>query len=275
MPKSTTLPSAADGTQSVMRTAIVSGGAGGIGQGICRQLSADGFAVVVADADGEAAEELASRLTSPAGAEHQAFSGDLTDSSVNRDLASLAAQTAPIGLIVNAVGISPKKDGQKIRFYDMDDALWNRIMDVNLTAPFFLIREAFRHMPRDGTASIVNLLSITAKTGTGGPADAHFSPYIPSAVAYGASKAALHNLTVSLAHEMAEFNIRVNGVAPGYVKTPMMGAVPVDERLLASVPMNRFATPEEIADSVSFLASSKASYITGASLDVNGGWATC
>ena len=157
----------------------------------------------------------------------------------------------------------------------MSDAEWNQVMAVNVSAPFFLIREAFRHMPADGTASIVNLLSITAKLGTGGAPDALFPPFLPSTAAYAASKAALQNLTASLSRELAGHRIRVNGVAPGFVQTPMMGEVPPEGPLLDQVPMHRFARPEEIADAVAFLVSDQASYITGTSLDVNGGWLTC
>jgi len=105
--------------------------------------------------------------------------------------------------------------------------------------------------------------------------DAAFGPFLPSSVVYGASKAALQNLTASLAHELADFRIRVNGVAPGFVQTPMMGDVPQDARLLGQVPMKRFATPEEIADAVAFLTGDQSTYITGTSLDVNGGFLTC
>lgn len=275
MTTSTPRPPAAGGLQGELRTAVVTGGAGGIGRVISRRFAEDGYTVVVADINRDAAESVAANLPPVDGVHHLAFAGDLTDSSVNRELAEFAAGVAPIGVLVNGVGISPKREGQKIRFFELDDDLWNTILSVNLSAPFYLMREAYRFMPTDGTASIVNLLSITAKTGTGAPADAGFVPYIPSTVAYGATKAALHNLTVSLAHELADRRIRVNGVAPGFVRTGMMSAVPMDERMLAPVPMNRFAEPEEVADAVAFLASNKASYITGASLDVNGGWATC
>ncbi|MGB9033603.1 MAG: SDR family oxidoreductase [Paeniglutamicibacter sp.] len=268
-------PAVAATTIPAPRTAVVSGGAGGIGSVICRRLANEGYSVVVADVNRDAADAVAADLPLVGNAQHHGFGGDLAQSSVNRELAEFAAGIAPIGVLVNAVGISPKNNGQKIRFFELDDELWNTILGVNLSAPFFLTREAYRYMPTDGTASIVNLLSITAKTGTGGPSEAHFVPYVPSTIAYGATKAALHNMTVSLAHELAEFHIRVNGVSPGYVQTGMMGAVPIDEKLLATVPMNRFAEPGEVADAVAFLASDKASYINGANLDVNGGWATC
>ncbi len=263
-------------TQPVLpRTAIVTGGAGGIGQAISRRLAAAGYAVVVADLDREAAYRTAAALPDVGRAEHRGFAGNLADAAVNRELAAFAAGTGPVGVVVNAVGISPKRNGRKIPFFELSDEEWNSVMAVNVAAPFFLIREVYRHMPRDGSASIVNLLSITAKTGTGGGPEAEFAPYLPSSVAYGASKAALQNLTASLAHELAELKIRVNGVAPGFVQTPMMGGVSQDAKLLGQVPMKRFARPDEIADAVAFLTGNQSTYITGISLDVNGGWLTC
>ncbi|GAB2796146.1 SDR family NAD(P)-dependent oxidoreductase [Streptomyces chlorus] len=257
------------------RTAVVTGGAGGIGSAISRRLAERGYGVVVADIDGAAADSTARALPGVDGAEHRGFGGDLTSSSVNRELAEFAAGIAPIGALVNAVGISPKRNGSKIHFHELTDSEWHAIMAVNVTAPFFLIREAFPHMPTDGTACVVNLLSITAKLGTGSPEGDSCPPFLPTTAAYGASKAALQNLTASLSRELAPRRIRVNGVAPGFVRTPMMGDVPVDERLLSQVPMRRFAQPEEVADAVEFLVSDRASYINGASIDVNGGWVTC
>jgi len=259
----------------VNQTAIVTGGAGGVGSAICDRLARSGYTVIVADVDADAATALAARLPDTGGVAHRAFAGDLTSSAVNRDLAETAAAIAPIGVIVNAVGISPKNRGRKIPFTDLSDDDWHRVMAVNVAAPFFLIREAHRLMADDGTASIVNLLSITAKLGAGGPEDAAFPPYLPSNVAYAASKGALQNLTASLSRELAARRIRVNGVAPGFVQTPMMGEVPADGPLLSQVPMKRFAQPEEIAHAIAFLISPRAAYISGTSLDINGGWLTC
>jgi NAD(P)-dependent dehydrogenase (short-subunit alcohol dehydrogenase family) len=178
---------------------------------------------------------------------------------------------------VNAVGIAPKNDGKKIAFFDISPELWDKVMAVNVKAPFLLIKAAFPHMPTDGTASIVNVLSITAKSGTGGLPGDTFPPFLPTSVVYTASKAALHNFTGSLARELSSFRIRVNGVAPGYVDTQMTGGVPSADKqvMIDQVPMGRFARPEEIADAIEFLIGDHATYITGASLDVNGGAWTC
>lgn len=196
---------------------------------------------------------------------------------MNSRLSDEAASYGPLTVLVNAVGISPKDNGRKKPFSDISEEEWDLTMAINLKAPFLLVREAFRRLPRDGSASIVNLLSIASKLGTGGLPDAEFPPHLPSSVAYAASKAALQNLTASLSRELVGFRIRVNGVAPGFVATPMMSGVKgeAEKRMTAQVPMGRFARPHEIADAIEFLISDRASYINGTSLDVNGGWLTC
>lgn len=258
--------------QHQQRSAIVTGGAGGIGSAVCHRLAELGYAVVVADANAEAARSTAACLP---GTAHSAVAGDLTTTETNREAVEAAVRLAPIGVIVNAVGISPKDRGRKKPFYDVSDEEWDLVMAVNVKAPFILVREAFRHMASDGSASIVNLLSITSRMATGGLPDATFGPFLPSSITYAASKAALQNMTASLARELAGFSIRVNGVAPGFVETPMTGGMPDVDRMVSQVPAGRFAQPHEITDAIEFLTSSRASYINGTSLEVNGGWQTC
>ncbi|MER7922352.1 SDR family NAD(P)-dependent oxidoreductase [Streptomyces sp. NPDC096057] len=260
------------------RVAVVTGGAGGIGRLLARRLVELGYRVVVADANEAGVQKVAVELSSLGKGEHHWFAGDLTGTDANRRLAEQAASYGPLTVLVNAVGISPKGDnGRKKPFYDLSEEEWDLTMAVNLKAPFLLVKEAFRYMPTDGSASVVNLLSITSKLGTGGLPGADFPPYLPSSVAYAASKGALQNLTASLSRELAGFRIRVNGVAPGFVATPMMAAVQGEDfhRMARQVPMGRFAGPHEVADAIEFLISDKASYVNGTSLDVNGGWLTC
>jgi NAD(P)-dependent dehydrogenase (short-subunit alcohol dehydrogenase family) len=258
------------------RIAVVTGGAGGIGSVISRMLAQQGYGVVVADTNEEGARRVADELPTVGGRKHHAFAGDLTTTDANRDLVRHAAAHGTLTVLVNAVGISPKAgDGRKRPFFDITEDEWDLVMAVNLKAPFLLVKQAYSVMPTDGTASIVNLLSITSKLGTGGLPDAEFPPFLPSSVAYAASKAGLRNLTASLARELAGHRIRVNGVAPGFVATTMTGAVPDKDKLSAQVPLGRFGRPDEIVGAIEFLISDRASYITGTSVDVNGGWLTC
>lgn len=253
-----------------LRSAIVTGGAGGIGRAVCQRLAEDGYAVVVADVDTDRATRVAADLPDVDGAQHVGFGGDLTVSAVNRRMAETAAAIAPIGVLVNGVGISPKSGGRKIPFWEVDDETWLRVLAVNLTAPFYAVRETFDLMPTDGSASIVNIESIAARMGVGGGLD-EFPPYLPSAIVYGASKAGLHNLTVSLVRELAHRSIRVNGVAPGFVATAMMSSA-VGGQLIDQLPTKRYADPCEVADAVAYLVSERAAYVNGACIDVNGGW---
>lgn len=261
---------------SIPRSAIVTGGAGGIGSAICRRLADAGYIVIVADVSASAAQRVATSLAPTAHMPHLSVAGDLTTVAGNQSAVKAAIDAAPIGAIVNAVGISPKEDGHKRAFSDITEAEWDEVLGVNLKAPFLLVQQAHEHLPIDGSASIVNLLSIAAWMGTGGPAGAVFGPHLPSSAAYAASKGGLRMLTASLARELAPSRVRVNGVAPGFVSTQMMERVPESdiEVLSQQVPMGRFATPDEVADVVAFLVSDRASYITGESIAVNGGWQT-
>ncbi|MCH1881375.1 SDR family oxidoreductase [Agrococcus sp. ARC_14] len=261
-----------------LRSAIVTGGGGGIGSVIARRLAETGYAVVVADTSEEAAARVAASLHIEDGAAgHAVVAGDLTLRAVNRRAVDAAIDLAPLGAIVNAVGIAPKDAGMKREFQDISEDEWDLIMAVNVKAPMLLVQEALAHLPVDGTASIVNLLSITSKLGTGGRREDTFPPLLPSSVAYAASKAALQNMTASLGREFASRRIRVNGVAPGFVATTMTGGMPDEQTrtMTAQIPMARFGQPDEIADAIEFLLSPKAAYITGASLDINGGMLTC
>ncbi|GAA5035708.1 glucose 1-dehydrogenase [Microbacterium fluvii] len=255
----------------------MTGGGGGIGSIVSGRLAAAGYAVVVADASAEAAQAVASGLAAGDGRQHRAVAGDLTTAEANRAAVAAAREIGLLSVLVNAVGISPKENGKKRPFYEVSPEEWDLTLAVNVKAPLLLVQEAFRHMPTDGSASIVNILSITSKWGTGGLPGALFPPFLPSSVAYAASKGALQNLTGSLARELSSWSIRVNGVAPGFVATQMTGGMPSAEtqQMTDQIPMGRFARPDEIADAIEFLISSKASYINGASLDINGGALTC
>lgn len=261
---------------NITRSAIVTGGAGGIGRVASERLAAAGYRVVVADASSAQAETVASSLPTLNGT-HRFVSGDLALPETNRSAVQAALELGTLSVIINAVGISPKNEGHKRPFYDVTPDEWDLVMSVNVKAPLLMTQEAFRHMPSDGSASIVNILSVVARLGAGGLESDSFPPYLPSSIAYAASKGALQNLTASLSRELSSFGIRVNGVAPGFVQTSMTSGVPVTEskKMVDQVPMKRFAQPREIVDAIEYLISDKASYVTGASIDVNGGMLTC
>ena len=255
--------------------AIVSGGAGDIGSAISTRLASLGYSVVIADVSAEDAERVAAMLDVDQGQQHRTVIGDLTRLDVIRQVVRIAADCGTITAIVNAVGISPKNSGEKINFFDITPELWDQVMEVNVKAPFLLIQQAAAHMPNDGTASIVNLLSVTSKWGSGGLSTDEFKPKLPSTAAYAASKAALQNLTATLSRELSSYRIRVNGVAPGLIATKMTNHAATKDDSAAQIPLGRWGTTDEVADAVEFLLSSKSTYISGSSIDINGAWYTC
>ena len=247
---------------------LVAGGAGGIGRHIVAQMVEAGYEVTIADLDREGAEQV--RADTGAA---RTWVGDLTAEKGVREAVDVARDGGVLHALVIATGISPKKDGRKRPFYEISLEEWSQVMAVNLTGTFLLCREAYPHLARDGRASIVTILSIMAKLGASGPEGA-FPPYSPSGAHYAASKAALHNLTVSVSRELAPEGIRCNGVAPGYVGAGMVGTTDAElaQRMRSQVPLGRPASPEEIADVVGYLLSDRSAYITGETIDVDGGW---
>jgi NAD(P)-dependent dehydrogenase (short-subunit alcohol dehydrogenase family) len=171
-------------------------------------------------------------------------------------------------------GISPKKDGRKRPFHEIDLAEWDQVLATNLTGPFLLAKAAYPRLARDGHAALLNIVSITAKVAASGPEGAPYAPFTPAGAHYAASKAALHNLTISLARELAPEGIRCNGVSPGLVGRAMGGSIDeaTQRKMVDQIPLGRAATPEELATVVVFLLSEEARYITGEVVDVDGGW---
>jgi 3-oxoacyl-[acyl-carrier protein] reductase len=241
--------------------AFVTGGATGIGAAVVERLALQGADVACCYHTSKAsAEELAGRLATQ-GREVWPVQADISDGRQVQAAveASIEYFKRSIGILVNNAGdnISPTP------VETMDEALWHKVIAINLTGPFLLAKYCIPGMRALGGGRIINVTSISARSG-GGPGSAH----------YVASKAGLEGLTRSLARELAEFNITVNGVAPGVILTPIHERVNTPEsleRLRRAIPLQRIGQAGEVARVVAFLASDDASFMTGEIVAVNGG----
>ena len=240
------------------KVVVVTGGASGMGEATAREFARSGAHVVIVDRNQERAPQIASEID--AGAQV----GDVSDSAFcNAVVADTLARYGRLDVLVNAAGIIVRASGE-----ETSDEQWQRIMAVNVSGTFFMCRAAIKAMKPQGSGAIVNFGSIWGELGAAGVA------------AYCASKGAVHNLTRALALDHARDGIRINAVCPGEVNTPMLQSErkePVTpellQRLAETVPMGRLADPREIAQVVLFLASSKASYMTGSLVLVDAGFA--
>lgn len=237
----------------VQQVSVVVGGASGIGAATARVLAATGHRVVVADLDGAAAAAHAADL----GPDHRGTAVDVTDeASVAALFDSVVAEEGALHGVVNCAGVSTLA-----RVVDHDVAEWRRVVDVCLTGSFLVLKHAGRRVADGG--SLVSLTSLNARQpGTG-------------LAAYCAAKAGLVALTEVAALELAHRQVRVNAVAPGLVVTPLtapaMDIAGIREEYLENTPLGRSGEPGEIAAAIRFLLSADAAWITGETLDINGG----
>lgn len=246
------------------KVGIVTGASGGIGRAISLLMARHRASLVLVDIVSESVSALAEEIRQ-SGGEAIACRADVGDQAdVNRCVERALEQYGQIDAVVNNAGISPKKsNGTKAYLTEMSLAEWEHVMRVNLTSVFLMCSACIPHMVARGRGAIVNISSSAALDG-GFLAAAHYS----------ASKGAVSALTRTLAREMAPQGIRVNAVAPGRVATPMatLSSPERNQNALSRIPLGRFAKAEEIADSVAYLLSDQASYITGVTLNVSGGY---
>ena len=238
------------------RHALVTGASGGIGSAIAAALHGQGAKTALSGTRQGALDELASGLGDGA----FTLAADLSDAGEAGGLVDRAADLlgAPVDILVNNAGIT--RDGLTVRMSDED---WDAVMDVNLRAAMVLSRSALRGMMRNRWGRIIQISSIVGYTGNPGQAN------------YAAAKAGMTGFTKALAAEVASRGVTANMVAPGFIGTPMTDALTDAQRegLLANVPAGRLGEAGEVAAAVAYLASAEASYLTGATLHVNGGMA--
>ena len=238
------------------RVAFVTGASRGIGRAIALQLCRAGFEIVVASPELENNEAVACEIRA-CNAEAVTLNLDVTSpESVKEGFAKILKDKTRIDVLVNNAGIA--RDGLAVR---MKPADWELVLKVNLEGAFLCSQQALPGMMRNRWGRIVNISSVVGQAGSVGQAN------------YAASKAGLIGLTKALAQEMGSRGITVNAVAPGYIETDMTKVLPeaVKQKYLASIPLGRAGTMEDVAAAVKFLVSDDASYITGHVLAVNGG----
>lgn len=239
------------------RSVLVTGGASGIGEATVRMLVARGARVAVMDRDAERAHALVAELA--AAGTTLAIVGDVTrEEDCARCVAAVVDAFGPLDVLVNNAG-----GGRLLPTEELDLATWRGMIELNLDGTFLMSQHALRHMLARGRGAIVNVASVHGYVG--------FARH----AAYSAAKSGVLNLTRSLAVEYGTRGIRVNAVCPGVIATPLTKAqlTPDAEAGLAALhPIGRIGLPEEVAAAICFLASDDASFVTGASLMVDGGY---
>lgn len=240
------------------RTAFVTGAGGGLGRAIVLAYAGAGAAVAVADVDGAAAERVAAEVAAAHRTRVLPLAMDVCQpDSVSAGVAQAAETLGGLDILVNNAGICPLT-----RFGDISLAEWNRVLAVNLTGAFLCAQATEPFLRKSRYGRIINISSLAGRTG-GVTVGAHYS----------ASKGGLIALTKVLARVLAADGVTANCIAPGTLDTAMTADWPEanKELLRRQVPLGRFGLPEEVAAAALFLASDGGSFITGATLDVNGG----
>jgi 3-oxoacyl-[acyl-carrier protein] reductase len=241
------------------KTAVVTGGARGIGFEVALKLAQGGATVVLIDVLEDALAAAATKLTAAGAKQVLTYKVDVTqEAAVEATLDDVADKTGSVDILINNAGIT--RDDLLLR---MEAAMWDLVMSVNLKGTFLMTKYAARHMLRKRYGRIVNLSSVSGLVGNAGQAN------------YSASKAGVVGFTRTVARELSKKGITCNAVAPGFIKTDMTDVLPekAKEMALAAIPMARMGTAEEVASVIVFLASDAASYVTGHVLPVDGGMA--
>ena len=241
------------------RVAMVTGGAGGLGSAICRALAQEGARIaILVNQNLTGGQRLASELKDSYGVEAEAIKADVSQGDqVRAAVAAVRKRWDRLDILVNNAGITTPS-----KIEEISEEEWDRVVAVNLKGHFLCAQSAIPHLKGSPCGRIINMGSLVAKNGG-----------IISGGVYATTKGAIHSFTYVLAKELAPHRITVNAVAPGPINTEMIQAMPEDKvkLMIDNIPLRRLGRVEEVGQTVAFLASDQAAYITGEVLDINGG----
>tara|TARA_Y100000590_G_scaffold230746_1_gene260074 strand:- start:3065 stop:3805 length:741 start_codon:yes stop_codon:yes gene_type:complete len=232
---------------------LITGATGGIGKELCKKFLKNGCKIICTSTSKEKIEKLKNEL----GSSQNFYLIDFSDEmNISKNLNSIIEEHKNIDILINNAGITDDN-----LFLRMKDNQWNEVLKINLNSNFYTIKAILPSMIKNRSGSIIGISSVVAHTGNPGQAN------------YTASKGAIGSMYKSLAIEVAQRNIRVNLIAPGFIKTPMtekMSEVQVNS-ILNKIPMNRLGEARDVANMAAFLSTDEASYITGQTFHINGG----
>ncbi|MEG0688556.1 MAG: SDR family NAD(P)-dependent oxidoreductase [Hungatella sp.] len=240
--------------------AVITGGTSGIGFSAAQELGKTGYDIIITGIDKSAAEQAVADLKKEGIHAEFIYADSMLEGDVNHAFEEIAKKYPSIDVLVNNVGGL----GGRQKFDGMETSFMRRVMALNFDSAFYASRAAIPLLKKGENASIINYSTIAVTSGGG-----------PGAGIYAAAKAAIEGLTRALAKELAEFGIRVNAVSPGTIDTAFHSATARDvmETWKTGIAMKRFGDPSEVATVIEFLASSKASFLTGEIIQINGGQA--
>lgn len=245
------------GYKMTKKIALVTGGMGGLGTAICRALAQNGFKVVANCLPGFPQMDGWLTQTRSEGFDFKAAEGDVSDFESCAEMVSkVEREIGPVDVLVNNAGIT--RDGM---FRKMDKVQWDAVLSTNLDSVFNVTRHVLEGMTERGWGRVINISSVNGVKGQFGQAN------------YSAAKAGILGFTRAIAQEVAKKGVTVNAIAPGYIGTDMVMAIRQDVRdsIVATIPAGRLGRPDEIGGLCAFLASDLAGYITGATININGG----
>ncbi|MGB2903728.1 MAG: acetoacetyl-CoA reductase [Candidatus Dechloromonas phosphoritropha] len=240
------------------RTALVTGGMGGLGEAICIKLAALDFQVVTTCSPGNTKVDDWLKGMHAMGFSFKAYACDVTDfESARACVEAVSREVGPVDVLVNNAGIT-----RDMTFKRMSKADWDAVIHTNLDSIFNMSKQVLDGMIKRKWGRIINVSSVNGQKGAFGQTN------------YAAAKAGMHGFTKALALEVAKQGVTVNTISPGYIGTRMVTAIPqeiLDSKILPQIPVNRLGKPEEIAGLVAYLASDEAAFVTGANISINGG----